>query len=118
MTKREIANAFSGGAFEKCFDYLTEETVWDTPGEQYLNGKSEIEAFCRKISAYFSSVSTRFEQISLIEDETGVAINGTAEFSRDGILVARISSCDVYQFGVGNTIDSIRSYCITERPPT
>ena len=116
MTKKELATAFSGGAFERCFAYLTEETIWDTPGEQYLKGRAEIEPFCRKISAYFESVTTRFERIDLIEDATGVAINGTAEFERDGALVSRISSCDVYQSGPGNTLVSIRSYCITERP--
>ena len=37
MTKSEIANAFSNGNFEICFDYLTENTTWNTPGEQFLN---------------------------------------------------------------------------------
>jgi len=66
MTKSEIAQAFSGGEFGKCFDYLTEESVWNTPGEQFLTGRKEIEPFCKKISAYFGSVTTNFKQLNLI----------------------------------------------------
>ena len=36
MTKSEIAQAFSGGKFLEWFKYLTDITVWNTPGEQYL----------------------------------------------------------------------------------
>ena len=116
MTKREIAQAFSGGDFESCFDYLTEQTFWNTPGEQYLTGRAEIEAFCKKISAYFDSVTINFQLLNLVEDDRCVAINGNAEFIRDGNRLAFISSCDVYEFDVANNIVSIHSYCITERP--
>ncbi|MGB3802281.1 MAG: nuclear transport factor 2 family protein, partial [Lewinella sp.] len=114
-TKREIAQAFSGGHFERCMAYVTERTIWDTPGEQYLRGKKEIEPFCKKIAGYFASVTTDFQQIGVVEDDTGVAIHGTAEFVRDGVRVSRISSCDVYKFDGDNRIVSIHSYCITER---
>ncbi|MDQ3071961.1 MAG: hypothetical protein M3Q97_01670 [Bacteroidota bacterium] len=116
MTKLEIAEAFSGGKFEKCFDYLTDRTVWNTLGEQYLAGRKEIESFCKNISAYFDSVSTNFKQLNLIENERCVAINGTAEFIREGKRVSFVSSCDVYVFDSNNKIISINSYCITERP--
>ena len=116
MTKREIAEAFSGGKFEDCFDYLTPQTIWNTPGEQYLTGKGEIEVFCKKISAYFEIVATDFTQLNLIESDSCIAINGTAEFKRDGKRVAFVSSCDVYEFDRHNMIVSIHSYCITEKP--
>ncbi len=116
MTKLEIAQSFSGGQFEKCFVCLTEQTVWNTPGEQCLNGRREIEAFCKNIAAYFSSVTTNFKQLNLIENDRCVAINGTAEFIRDGKRVSFVSSCDVYEFDMDNKIVSIHSYCITERP--
>lgn len=116
MTKLEIAQAFSGGQFEKCFDYLTDQTIWNTPGEQYLTGKAQIEPFCKNIAAYFSSVTTNFKQLNLIENDRCVAINGTAEFIRDGERVAFVSSCDVYEFDANNNIETIHSYCITERP--
>lgn len=116
MTKKEIAQAFSDGQFEKCLDYLTEQTIWNTPGEQFLTGRKEIEPFCKKISAYFSSVTTDFKQLNLIENECCVSINGTAEFIREGERVSYISSCDVYEFDTENKIISINSYCITERP--
>ncbi|WP_116106225.1 nuclear transport factor 2 family protein [Lewinella sp. IMCC34191] len=115
MDKRAIAEAFSTGNFEPCLPYVTQETIWNTPGEQYLTGKGEIEAFCRTIAAYFASVTTDFRQLGVIEDDSGVAINGTAEFIRDGQLVSRASSCDVYRFDESNRIISIHSYCITER---
>jgi len=116
MTKKEIVEAFSGGQFDKCFDYLTNQTIWNTPGEQFLTGRIEIEPFCKKISAYFSSVTTNFKQLNLIENDFCIAINGTAEFIKEGIRVAFVSSCDVYEFDSDNKIKSINSYCITERP--
>ena len=116
MTKREIAQAFSGGNFEVCFPYLTDQTIWNTPGEQYLEGKKDIEVFCKKISGYFDNITTDFRLLNLIENETCAAINGTAEFLRDGKRVSFISSCDVYEFDNLNNIISIHSYCITEKP--
>ena len=114
MTKSEIANAFSNGNFEICFDYLTENTTWNTPGEQFLNNKIEIEDFCRKIKSYFDSITTDFQQFNLIENENCIAINGIAEFLRDGKRINLVSSCDVYEFNADNKIISITSYCIPE----
>lgn len=116
MTKVDIAKAFSNGEFHKCFEYLTDTTIWNTPGEQYLSGRHEIEPFCKQIRAYFDSVTTHFKPIQIIENDHCVAINGTAEFLRDGKRVSFISSCDVYEFDNQNTMVSITSYCITERP--
>ena len=118
MTKSEIASAFSGGNFEVCFEYLTEQTIWNTPGEQYLSGRKNIEAFCKKVAGYFESVTTNFKLFNLIENSTCVAINGTAEFLRDEQRIAFISSCDVYEFDEANKIISIYSYCITEKQDT
>jgi ABC-type taurine transport system substrate-binding protein len=114
MTKKEIVEAFSGGQFDKCFDYLTDQTIWNTPGEQLLTGRKEIESFCEKISAYFSSITTKFKQLNLIENDFCIAINGTAEFFKEEERVAFISSCDIYEFDSENKIKSIISYCITE----
>ena len=115
MTKSEIAQAFSGGKFTECLHYLTDQTVWNTPGEQFLTGRNEIEPFCKNLAAYFSSVNTNFKQLNLIEDDHCVAINGTAEFIREGKRISFVSSCDVYEFDTENKILSIHSYCITER---
>lgn len=116
MAKSEIAQAFLGGQFEKCLEYLTEQTTWNTPGEQFLTGRKEIEPFCKNIAAYFKSVTTDFKQLNLIENDRFVAINGTAEFIREGKRVSFVSSCDVYEFDTQNKIVSINSYCIIERP--
>lgn len=115
MTKSEIAQAFSGGQFAKCLDSLTDQTIWNIPGEQFLKGKNEIEPYCKNITAYFSSLTTNFTQLNLIENNYCIAINGTAEFIRDGKRVSFVSSCDVYEFDAENKILSIHSYCITER---
>ena len=116
MKKVEIAKAFSSGNFEICFGHLTDKTFWNTPGEQYLTGRNQIEPFCKKIRAYFDGITTNFQQLNLIENEHCVAINGTAEFIRDGKRVSFVSSCGVYEFDGNNKIISINSYCITERP--
>lgn len=115
MTKSEIAQAFSGGQFEKCLNYLTDQTIWNTPGEQFLTGRKEIEPFCKNITDYLRRVTTNFKELNLIENDRCVAINGTAEFIREGKRVAFVSSCDVYEFDLDNKILSINSYCITEQ---
>lgn len=114
MTKSEIAIAFSNGDFHKCFNFITDETIWNTPGEHYLLGKETIIAFCNKTSAYFNSLTTNFKQLNVIENDRCVAVNGTAEFIKDGQMVSFVSSCDVYEFTSENKIISITSYCITE----
>jgi len=115
MTKSQVAQAFSQGDFDKCFAYLTDQTTWDTPGEQYLRGREEIESFCKNVKAYFDSVTTNFQQINVIENTNCVSINGTAEFIRNGKRVSFVSSCDVYVFDTNNNIESITSYCITNK---
>ena len=115
MTKSEIAQVFSQGDFEKCFVYLTDQTIWDTPGEQNLIGRKEIESFCKNVKAYFDSVTTNFQQINVIENTNCVAINGTAEFIREGKRMSFVSSCDIYVFDANNNIASITSYCITDK---
>lgn len=114
MTKSEIAIAFSNGDFHKCFNFITDETIWNTPGAQHLLGKESIIAFCNKTSAYFNSLTTNFKQLNVIENDRCVAINGTAEFIRGEQLVSFVSSCDVYEFTPENKIISITSYCITK----
>jgi len=116
MKKAEIALEFSSGNFKKGLDYVTDKTVWNTPGEQYLTGKKEIEAFCEKVGEYFKSVTTDFKTLHVIENDRCVAINGTAEFLREGKRLSFVSSCDVYEFSDQNKIISIHSYCITEKP--
>jgi hypothetical protein len=74
MTKSEIAQAFSHGDFEKCFAYLIDQTTWDTPGEQMLKGRDEIESLCQNVKAYFYSVTTNFQQINVIESANCVAM--------------------------------------------
>jgi hypothetical protein len=115
MNKSEIAIHFSMGNFDKCYDYLTDHTLWETPGEQTLQGKEKIKAFCIKTRAYFDSVTTEFKQLNLIENEDSVAINGTAKFIRDGNVVSKVASCDVYTFDGNNHILTIHSYCIADR---
>jgi hypothetical protein len=58
-------------------------------------GKKDIEIFCKKISAYIDSITTNFKQLNFIENDNCVAINGTAEFLRDGKRIGFVSSCDV-----------------------
>lgn len=115
MTKVEIAKSFSTGNFIPCFEFLTNETIWDTPGEQTLQGKTEIVTFCEKIKLYFDSVDTNFQILNIIENSSHVVINGIAEFIRDGKRISFISSCDIYEFDDSNYIKNIKSYCITEK---
>jgi len=114
MTKLELATAFSNGNFEKCFNYITEQTTWNTPGSRHIVGKEAIVLFCEKTTNYFNSVTTNFNQLNVVENHEFVVINGTAEFIKNKEMIAFVSSCDVYKFASNNEIISITSYCITE----
>lgn len=72
-------------------------------------GREAIIPFCDTIRKYFDSVTTDFTQLSLIENENAVAINGVAKFYRDQELISQISSCDVYRFDEQLNIISIYS---------
>ena len=66
MKKSEIATAFSNGEFEKAFPYLTDKTIWNTIGEQYLTGGKEIEKFC---TTKYNITFPLFEKINVNGDE-------------------------------------------------
>lgn len=116
MTKKEIAIAMSKGDFQPCFDFLNENTIWNIIGEMKIHGKDDIITHCKKVKTYFESITTQFEFLNIIENDSRIAINGTAEFIREGKRVSFISSCDVYEFDEAGNVNSITSYCITERP--
>jgi hypothetical protein len=115
MTKLQIAKAFSGEQFDKVMDYITIDTKWNHPGEQNLNGKDEIEPFCKKVSQYFNSITTEFIQDTVIENDHCVSINGTAKFISMDQPDKMIFSCDVYEFDNSNNLLSITSYCIPDK---
>ena len=112
MQNLQTAQDFSNGAFEKCFDKLTEQSIWQTYGEQTLVGAQEIIPFCKQVRAYFDSVETIFTTKNTLVDGNSIAIRGTAQFRRDGKLVSEIDSCDVYEFDEAGNIVRIDSYCI------
>lgn len=115
MKKSDIAKLFSNGDFSACYEYLTAQTLWETPGVQTLKGIETIKAYCEKVRAYFDSVTTDFRQLNMIESENAVVVQGTATFIRDEQVVSEISSCDVYTFAGDLKIISIYSYCIKRK---
>ncbi len=113
-SKKEIAELFSNGKFEKVMDYLNDEIVWNVVGETVLKGKSAVKENCEQTAAYFKSVQTEFKTNDIIVSENKVIIIGTAEFKRDGERINFISACDVYEFNEECKIQKISSYCIAE----
>ena len=113
MSKSEIAELFSSGKFTPCYPFLTDKSVWNIPGEQYLIGKDNIVEYCEAVTEHFNAVTTHFTTINIIENQTSVAISGTAEFIREGLTFSYVSSCDVYNFDENNNILSVHSYCVT-----
>ncbi|OJU26680.1 MAG: hypothetical protein BGN92_07390 [Sphingobacteriales bacterium 41-5] len=111
----QIAAAFSNGNFELAFPYLADDVLWNVVGEDYFEGKNAVIDNGHQIANYFKSVTTNFRTINVIADNTRVAINGTAEFIRDGKRVNFVSACDVYEFNDNNELQTITSYCIADK---
>jgi hypothetical protein len=108
----EIAKSFSNGEFERTYEFISETAEWTVVGEDRFVGKKAIVDNCEKVGSYFRSVQTDFKTLNVISEANKVAINGTAEFFRDGKRVSLISACDVYAFNDHGLIESITSYCI------
>jgi ketosteroid isomerase-like protein len=115
MTKTEIAEAFSNGAFDKVYEYIAADAEWTVVEEDKFIGKQAIVENCEQVGSYFKTVSTNFEILNIIADGNKVVINGTAEFLRGNIRVAFVSACDLYVFNENNQIQSITSYCIPSK---
>jgi hypothetical protein len=108
----EIAKAFSNGEFERTYAFISDAAEWTVVGEDKFAGKRAIIDNCEKVGGYFRSVQTDFRTINIISEGNKVAMNGTAEFFRDGKRVSLMSACDVYVFNKDRQIESITSYCI------
>ena len=115
MTQRQIAEAFSNGNFELTFPYLADTVQWTVVGDNVSEGKQAVIETCNKVAGYFKSVTTGFKTINIIAETNRFAINGTAEFMRDGKRVNFVSACDVYEFNNDNKLQTITSYCIEDK---
>ena len=114
MTTKEIAEAFSTGNFDLTFPYLADNIQWTVIGDNFTEGKQAVIDQCNQIANYFKSLTTDFKLINTITDKDRVAINGTAEFIRDGKRVNFVFSCDVYEFNDNKILQTITSYCIAD----
>lgn len=112
MTKQQIAEAFSNGHFEATYPYLAENIVWIVVGETSFQGKTAVIENCEQTAAYFKSVQTDFKTNHLLQDNTKIAISGTAEFFKNGKSVAFVSAFDLYEFNDAGKLEHITSYCI------
>lgn len=112
MTKTEIAITFSNGEFEKTYNFISDKAVWIVIEENIFEGKQAIIENCKQVGSYFKSVTTDFKTQNVITENNKVAVNGTAEFIRDGKTVTFVSACDIYEFNNIGQIQKITSYCI------
>ncbi len=111
-TKKQIAEAFSGGQFEFAYPYLADDIQWNIVGDKILKGKDAIIKFCDQTAKYFSEVTTKFTMSNLVVGDNCVAIDGTAEFINKENKSSKVFSCDVYCFENGK-LKEVTSYCIT-----
>lgn len=117
MTQKEIAMLLSGGNFEKAERYLTEDIEWNLyEDKQTVSGKKNVLEFCKKVSEYFKSITTKFEMFGIMEEKNRVSIYGRAEFIRESKTVNIVHSCDVYEFDEKGNVEVIHSYCNSNRP--
>lgn len=112
MTKTEIAKSFSTGKFDKVYNYIADDAVWEVVEENSFAGKKNIIANCELVAGYFHTVTTNFTILNIISQENKVVINGTAEFIKDNKRVSFVSACDLYEFNYRGEIQKITSYCV------
>lgn len=115
MTKKEIARAFSIGEFNKIYDFISDDAVWNVIEDEKITGKHSIVSKCEQVRSYFKTVTTDFRMINMIAEGNKVMINGTAEFRRNNQQVSFVSACDIYEFTDTCHIKNITSYCIQKK---
>lgn len=115
MTKEAIAKAFSEGAFEKTYEFISDTAEWTVVEEAVYLGKQAIMEQCEKVSAYFKTVDTDFKTFHVIDAGNKVVVNGTAEFLRDNKRVSFVATCDIYVFNAEGQLQYITSYCIQKK---
>jgi SnoaL-like domain len=115
MTVQQIAAAFSGGRFEEVYPFLAENVLWNIIGENSFAGKKAVMDNCEQVAAYFKTVTTNFSTDNVIAGDNRVAIDGTAEFLKNGKRVVYVWACDVYEFNDKKELEKITSYCIQDK---
>ena len=115
LTLKQIAASFSVGQFDKVYQHLSENIIWNVVGENSFVGKKSVIDNCEQVAAYFKSVTTNFTTENIIVDHNRVAIEGTAEFVTAGKRVSYVWACDVYEFNDQKEIEKITSYCVQEK---
>lgn len=115
MSIEQIALHFSTGQFEKVYACFSENITWNIIGENYLAGKKAVMENCEQVAAYFKTVQTDFKTTGIISKKNRVAIEGSAEFIKDGKTVAFVWACDTYEFTEDNKLQIINSYCIPKK---
>lgn len=91
---------------------MADDINWDIVGENSFTGKEAVVGNCQQVAAYFQTVTTHFQTNHTIVDNNQVAINGTAEFIKDGKRVAYVWACDLYVFNDKKELTNVTSYCI------
>ncbi|QFT89033.1 hypothetical protein FIU87_10280 [Bacillus sp. THAF10] len=112
FTQKQIAESFSNGNFEPTFPFLAKKIEWNIVGDKTLVGREAVIEECKQISNYFKTITTKFTTLNVISEKKCVAVNGTAEFIRNGEQLSSVSACDVYIFNDRNELQRIDSYCI------
>ena len=115
LTQKEIAEAFSRGDFKKTYVYLSEKIEWNVIGNFECKGKKEAIEQCEKTAKYFTSITTDFKQLDIIQNRDKVVLTGIAELSKNGKRIEFISACDVYEFEDKQILKKITSYCIVKK---
>jgi hypothetical protein len=109
----ETAKNFSLGKFDRVFNNLDEDVIWNIIGENTFTGKPEVISNCLRTAEYFNSVDTKFVTEEIISDKNKVVIIGSAEFLKDGERLNFVKASDYYEFNNEGKILKISSYCIS-----
>lgn len=111
MTIQEIAEAISSHQFEKAFPSFSDDIVWEMINGETIIGIENVRQTCQDAMKYLATVTTTFLKMKTYISENAIIIESSATYTEKNGDVAKISSCDVYEF-VNQKLTRITSYNI------
>lgn len=115
LSRREVAEAFSGHQFEDAFTYLTEDVVWRMPGADGIRGREAVVAACRNTAAALTDTEIGVARFFVVDGGDSVAVDTLMTY-RNSDGASTVASCDLYEFR-DELIVQITSYTVEVQPP-
>lgn len=109
VSNQKLSEEFSKGNFEKTYDYMTDDIVWDAIGQPAVQGKADVVEYCEKMKVEMASAV--LTNTNLTAENDTVVVEGFCQSANESGEPANVRYCDVYRFE-NEQLKHITSYCI------